>query len=192
MSKEEVVEILNENKIGVLLTDTLYGVVSRALSKKSVARIYRLRKRNHKKPMIVLISSMGDLDTFGVKIDETTRKVLREIWPGKVSVILDCPGKKFEYLHRGTYAIAFRVPAIPSLRQLLKKTGPLVAPSANPEGLPSAQNIFEAKRYFGDAVDFYYGRGKSNASASTLLAYEAGRWIIKRQGSCLPEFLRHM
>lgn len=188
--REKIIKILRENGVGVLPTDTLYGIVGSALSKKAVARIYRLRKRNSGKPMIVLIGSISDLKTFGVKINEATLKNLQEIWPGKVSVILHCPNKKFEYLHRGTGAVAFRVPAMPSLRRLLKKTGPLVAPSANLEGLPPAQNILEAKKYFGDSVDFYYGRKKSDILPSTILAYASGKWSIKRQGVYLPEFLR--
>lgn len=178
-----IVKCLGNNGVGVLPTDTLYGLVGSAFSKKAVARIYRLKKRNSKKPLIVLIGSLRDLARFGVKPDAKTRKILQNIWPGKVSVILPCRNKKFQYLNRGTNTVAFRLPAKHSLRNLLKKTGPMVAPSANPEGLPSARTIREAKNYFGDSVDFYADCGRLYSLPSTLIAIKGGNIIIKRWGS---------
>lgn len=183
ISQKDVVAILKRGGVGVLATDTLYGIVGSALSKKAVARIYRLRKRDLKKPLIILIASMRDLAQFGVTIDRKTKKLLSAVWPGKVSVILLCPSKKFAYLHRGTKTLAFRVPASVRMRRLLQKTGPLVAPSANYEGMPPATTISEAKKYFGKEVDFYSNAGKRASAPSTLVSIESGRIVIKRQGS---------
>jgi L-threonylcarbamoyladenylate synthase len=58
-------------------------------------------------------------------------------------------------LHLGTQSLAFRVPKPKGLQSLLKKTGPLVAPSANPEGMKPALTMREAKKYFGNAVALY-------------------------------------
>jgi len=69
------------------------------------------------------------------------------------------------------------------VRDFLKKTGPLVAPSANIEGEKSAKNIDEARKYFGDSVDFYEDGGEIEGTASTLVKLEEGKLIIKRQGS---------
>jgi L-threonylcarbamoyladenylate synthase len=56
-----------------------------------------------------------------------------------------------------------------SLGRLLKKTGPLVAPSANPQGLPPASNVKEAKIYFGERVDFYVPGGSPAAKSSKII-----------------------
>lgn len=150
-------------------TDTLYGLVGSAFNENTVARIYKLRKRNLRKPMIILIGSLADLKLFNLRIPRGTKKILREIWPGKVSVILPCPAKKFSYLHRGKNSLAFRLPQKAGLIKILKATGPLVAPSANFEGEPPAKTIKEAKRYFGNKVDFYLDGGKINFAPSTLI-----------------------
>ncbi len=63
----------------------------------------------------------------------------------------------------------FRLPSPKPLRNLLLKTGPLIAPSANPEGLSPSKNIEEAKKYFGDSVDFYVDGGEIEAKASKLI-----------------------
>lgn len=136
-------------------TDTIYGIVGSAMKRKTVERIYRLRKRNPKKPFIILISSARDLAKFGIRSDARVKAFLNKVWPGPVSVILPCLTPKFRYLHRGTKTLAFRVPKPKATRALLEKTGPLVAPSANVEGKPPARNIGEAIRYFGDKVDVY-------------------------------------
>lgn len=180
---EKIVEILSNRGIGVLPTDTIYGLAGAAFSKEAIEKIYKLRRRSLKKPMIILISSLDDLNLFKVKVDEEVKKLLQKFWPGKVSIILPCPYEKFFYLHRGTKKLAFRVPALNWLRNLLKRTGPLVAPSANPEGLPHAQTIKKAKEYFGKNVDFYVSGGKLSGLASTLIEIRDKNIIIKRKGA---------
>jgi len=180
---------LKRGGIGVLPTDTMYGIVGRALNKKTVERIYVLRKRNPKKPMIILIAHVGDVARFGVALDAQTKKILDHVWPGKVSVVLpQSVGnkklvKKFRYLHRGTRSLAFRLPEPAWLRALLLKTGPLVAPSANFEGRPPARTVKEAKRYFGDKVQFYVDIGRLASKPSTLVAAERGIIRVLRPGA---------
>ena len=177
---QEAKEILTKGGVGVLPTDTIYGIVGSALRPKTVERIYKLRKRNPKKPMIILVGLMGDLKRFGVNIDAKTKRILKRFWPGKVSIILPCLSKKFSYLHRGTKTLAFRLPAKKSLRALLRKTGPLVAPSANIEGKRPARTIAEAKRYFGNKVDFYVDAGQLADRPSKIIRIENGKVFTLR------------
>ncbi|NCN07466.1 tRNA pseudouridine(55) synthase TruB [Candidatus Falkowbacteria bacterium] len=178
---KQQIDILKKGGIGVVPTDTIYGLVGKALNKNTVERIYKVRKRSPDKPLIILISQISDLNKFGVKIDNKTKKILQKYWPGQVSVILGCH-KKLDYLHRGTNSLAFRLPDNKWLRFLLRKTGPLVAPSANPEGLDPALTIRQAKKYFSNMVDFYIDRGKLESSPSTLVKIEAGNIIVLREG----------
>ncbi|MBI4250239.1 threonylcarbamoyl-AMP synthase [Candidatus Uhrbacteria bacterium] len=150
-----VASLLRKGKIGVMPTDTLYGLVGSALLPEVVDRVYRVRKRNRKKPMIVLIASKDDLAHFGIILNSRQAKLLKQVWPGPHSIILPCCSKKYHYLHRGKKSLAFRVPADEELRRFLQKTGPLVAPSANPEGRDPARTIRQARAYFGESIDFY-------------------------------------
>ena len=173
---KEVGKELKEGKIGVIPTDTVYGLVASALDKKSVEKIYELKKRDKKKPLIVLISSLKDLETFGAKIDKETAK---KYWPGKVSIVL--PVKKFEYLHRGKKSLAFRLPDDETLIRILKASGPLVAPSANTEGKDPATTIEEAKKYFGESINFYLGAGKLKSKASKIISIKKGKVEVVRK-----------
>ncbi len=182
---ERAAKILRAGGIAVIPTDTIYGIVGSALKKSTVEKIYALRKRNPKKPMIILIASPRDLARFGIRPDAFTKKLLGRWWPGKVSVIFSAPSKKFSYLHRGTRTLAFRVPEPKWFRALLRKTGPLVAPSANPEGEAPARTVREAKKYFGERVALYAGGGKSASKPSTVVALRKGKIVVLRKGAVM-------
>jgi len=190
--KKTIIPILKWGGIGVLPTDTLYGVVGSAFDKKTVELIYELRKRDSDKPMIILISSVGDLKKFGVVLSGAQKKTLSKIWPAKVSVVFSCKDKKFKYLHRGKNSLAFRLPAEAGLVGLLKKTGPLVAPSANKSGKNPAATYLEAKKYFGEEVDFYVDGGKLKSKPSTIIEMkEDGSLKVLREGAVkLPKRLK--
>lgn len=179
---DKVIKSLRLGQIGVLPTDTLYGLVGQALNQETVERIYQTKNRQPDKPFIILISSATDLKTFGIKINSATQNFLSTVWPGPTSIILPVNQKglvkKFSYLHRGTGFLAFRLPKNKILREIIKKTGPLVAPSANPEGQKPAQTTTEAKKYFGQQVDFFLSIGKKLAGQpSRLIKVENGQII---------------
>jgi len=184
---DTIVWILQKGGVGVVPTDTVYGIVASALDKKAVQRVYVLRKRNPKKPMIILIAHEAQLGLFGVHPSVQERKMLRQVWPGRVSVILPCSQKFFTYLHRGTKTLAFRVPVSVSLRAFLKKTGPLIAPSANTEGRHPAETVSEAKKYFGTEADFYVSAQKRvNGNPSAVAELRNGAFIVLRTGPPFP------
>ncbi|MCL5258114.1 MAG: L-threonylcarbamoyladenylate synthase [Patescibacteria group bacterium] len=165
----KVGDLIKKGKIGVIPTDTIYGLVAKALDKKAVERVYQIKKRNKKKAVIVLIGSIKQLDLFKIKIDRRTEDFTKKIWPGRVSLIFFCSDKKFWHLTRQNNSLAFRLPQEKWLIDLIKKTGPIIAPSANIENKPSARTIKEAKVYFDDQIDFYLDRGELIGQPSILL-----------------------
>jgi L-threonylcarbamoyladenylate synthase len=189
MKYDSVIKILKSGGVGIFPTDTIYGIVGSALRPEAVERIYFWRKRDSKKPPIILVASVNDVKKFGVLIDPETEKILARAWPGKVSVILPMARrqkqahKRFEHLHRGTKTLAFRVPKPAWLKALLEKTGPIIAPSANFEGEPPALTIRAAKKYFGNNVDFYADAGRLVSEPSTLIRIEKGDIIVVRKGA---------
>ena len=124
VKKADFVKILKTGGIGVLPTDTVYGLVGLALLPETVTRIYKVRRRTPTKPLIILISKIADLKKFGIELSPEQKNFLAKNWfispeqgrggPGPVSIILPLPKAnwvKFKYLHRGTKALAFRLPA---------------------------------------------------------------------------------
>ncbi|MBI2019322.1 threonylcarbamoyl-AMP synthase [Candidatus Daviesbacteria bacterium] len=181
---EQIVKLLQQGKVGVMPTDTIYGLVGSALNPQAVEEIYLLRKRDSSKPMIILISSLEDLLDFDIVLTNQQKEFLNKIWPNPVSVILPCPFDRFFYLHRGKKSLAFRMPDNKNLLKILQKTGSLVAPSANIEKQKPAETIEEAKGYFNDQVAFYADEGQLKSIPSTIIRlYEDGTKIVLREGS---------
>lgn len=162
---KQTIRILRSGGVSVLRTDTLYGVVAQADHHQAVDKIYRLKTRHPDKSPIVLISSFDQLfDSYDAHIIER----LKKLWPGKNSVILPSQNAP-EWITRGNGSVAYRLPDNAALIELIDQTGPLVAPSANPEGQAPAMSIGAARRYFGDAVDCYIDGGEvTDATPSKL------------------------
>ncbi len=154
-------QIIKNGGVAVIRTDTLYGIVCDAFNQHAVERIYHIKNRNPLKPVIVLVADYKQIALFGVSLSEEVKEMLSKYWPGKVSVILPASDTTVNthYIHKGTGGIAFRIPDDEYLQKRLIETGPLVAPSANPEGKPPARSVNEAIDYFGDKVDYYEDKG---------------------------------
>ena len=175
----KIADQIKKGDVGVLATDTLYGLVGLAENKPAVQRIYDLKNRDPRKPLIILISNIDQLKLFKVEIDDSIKQELEQYWPGPVSIILKCENAEFEYLHRGTNSLAFRLPDKPELCDIIDEAGPLVAPSANPEGMEPPINIQEARDYFKDKADFYQEGNVSN-KPSTIIDLTAVQPTILR------------
>src|SRR5258706_6817173 len=176
----DIADYFVQGKLVVLPTDTLYGVLAVAKNPEAVEKVYRLKGRNPAKPVIILISEVGDLKKLSVSPTEWQMKYLDKYWPGKVSIILTCETEELRYLHRGANSLAFRLPDDERLRELIKLTGPLIAPSANPEGLAPALNMAKAQEYFGDRVALYVDGGERNSLPSTLVSLVGDKLQVLR------------
>lgn len=179
-----LVELIRQGKIGVLPTDTLYGIHASIKHPNSIERIYTLRGRSLTKPFIILISKIDDISNLGITIDNQTSAAIAKIWPNKVSLVLPTNDPKLKYLHRGNNSLAFRMPNKPDLLSLIEKTGPIVSTSVNPEGEAPALTIDEAKKYFADKLDFYVDVGKLESAPSTVITFKKGKIEVLRQGAC--------
>ena len=175
----ELASVLVESKIAVIPTDTIYGIVARAEDQNAVERVYSVRQRNPSKPCIILISSISDIKNFGIEVTQF-ESTLASYWPGPVSIVVPCPASEFDYLHRGTNSLCFRMPDVEWLIELIGKTGPLIAPSANIEGNTPARNVAEAREQFGDDVDFYMDGGDVDGKPSKVISLLDGTVTVLR------------
>lgn len=179
----QIINFLKIGKVGVLPTDTIYGIAGSALNLQTVGEIYLLRKRDLSKPMIILISSLEDLQEFNIVLSLEQTNFLKQIWPNPISVVLPCLSSEFTYLHRNKESLAFRMPKKDELLGIIKEVGPIVAPSANIEGEKVAENITQAKEYFNNKISFYVNGGEVVAKSSTIIQlYEDGTKIVLREG----------
>jgi tRNA threonylcarbamoyl adenosine modification protein (Sua5/YciO/YrdC/YwlC family) len=180
LSDAELLKFLQNGAVGVMPTDTLYGVVCRAADPHAVARLYELKSRE-RKPGTVIAATIEQLVELGVKARYL--KAVEQFWPGAVSVQLPLDNS-LSYYHQGVFHGAFRIPDNAEICALLEQTGPLLTSSANQPGGPPATNIAEARAYFGDQVDFYVDGGDlSGRGPSTVLRVVDDAIEILREGT---------
>jgi L-threonylcarbamoyladenylate synthase len=153
--------------VGVIPTDTLYGIVARAADQTAVNRLYAIKKREQK-PGTIIAADLEQLERLGLK--HRYLKAVEQFWPGAVSVVIPAADPALAYLHQGKMSLAVRIPDDTKLRTLLKRTGPLLTSSANQPGQASSVTIQQARDYFGDQVDFYVDGGDlSRHQPSTII-----------------------
>ena len=166
--------------VGVIPTDTIYGLAARAADHRAVARLYAFKQREAK-PGTLIAASIDQLVELGIKRRYLT--AVAQYWPNPLSVIIPC-GPELAYLHLGKQSLAIRIPNKPELRELLQKTGPLLTSSANHPGEPPANTVAEAEAYFGEAVDFYEDGGNlANYKPSTIIRIVDDAVEVLREGA---------
>lgn len=180
LTLKQAASSLNNGEVGVIPSDTIYGLAARAHDKNAVKRFYSLKSRDHK-PGTVIAASVEQLVELGV--DERYLQKVAHLWPNPISIEIQL-GPKLAYLHQSTGRQAFRVVADKALRKVLEETGPLVTSSANKPGLPSANTVKEAWNYFKNEVDFYVDAGDLSYRAPSTIAKITDNGIeVIRQGA---------
>jgi Putative translation factor (SUA5) len=182
---DKVVQVLKEGGIVCAPTDTIYGLLADAGNRKAVERLYEFRRPSGR-PFIVLIPDVEDALNFDIRMPRLGFPLLSL----GLTVIFQKRTTIPTYLTRWRKSLALRVPIRGAfITKLMKEFGrPLVAPSANPEGLPPARNVKEAMDYFGDKVDLYVRGPRLEGRPSTIVKFVSDKTIkIIREGSVPKE-----
>jgi L-threonylcarbamoyladenylate synthase len=87
---QQIIKSLKEGGVGVIPTDTVYGIVCSALNEKSVEKVYGIRRRRPDKPCIILIADISDLSLFGIEIDSPSNQVTKQLI-NKVTLLFPAP-----------------------------------------------------------------------------------------------------
>jgi tRNA threonylcarbamoyl adenosine modification protein (Sua5/YciO/YrdC/YwlC family) len=180
LSDSTLIDRLHQGAVGVLPTDTVYGLACRAADPEAVSRLYKLKTRENK-PGTIVAANIDQIIELGVPARYV--KAVQQFWPNPVSIIVPTD-PSLKYLDQGKFSLPFRVPKPSEFTRLLEKTGPLLTSSANQPGEPPANNIDEAKKYFGEHVDFYVDGGDlSNQQASTIIRMVDDAIEVIREGA---------
>jgi L-threonylcarbamoyladenylate synthase len=187
-SDPKLLSLLREGAVGVIPTDTVYGLVCRAADEAAVRRLYALKSRENK-PGTIIAAKLQQLIDLGLKARYL--KAVEHYWPNPLSVVIPC-SEELEYLHQGQNSLAVRISADDTLRGFLAHTGPLLTSSANHPGEPTANNLEEAQAYFGDKVDFYLDGGETrDHQPSTVIRVVDDAIEVLRKGALdIDEFGR--
>jgi L-threonylcarbamoyladenylate synthase len=145
--KKSIKNLNNGNIVG-LPTETVYGLGGNAYSKKSILKIYKLKRRPKSNPLIVHYLNLKDASK-DIVLNEKFKKLYKQFCPGPITFILKKKyGSKINPLASAKLkTVAIRFPKHRVVRSILKGINfPLAMPSANKStnvSPVSAEDVFD-------------------------------------------------
>jgi L-threonylcarbamoyladenylate synthase len=166
-------------------TDTVYALGAPINDPACVKKIYEIKQRSFNQALPILLAEPGDVDLVALEVPETSRKLMREFWPGALTLVF----KKTSFVHdlvtAGGQTVAVRIAAHPLAIEIVKGVGvPLVGTSANIHGKPSPTTAQEVEAQIGNKIELIIDAGKTPGSVeSTIIDMSTNRPRILRQGA---------
>ena len=182
-------EILENENLVAIPTETVYGLAGNIYSEKAINLIFKTKNRPFNNPLIVHIHSKELLENIAQEIPEKAKKLADAFWPGSLTLVLKKKETIPYSITAGKETVAVRVPNHPLTLELLKQLDfPLAAPSANPFGSISPTTSQHVADYFTDTLEMVLDGGNcENGIESTIVGFENEKAILYRLGSISVE-----
>jgi L-threonylcarbamoyladenylate synthase len=135
---KEVIPLISDwfrqGRIIAYPTDTVYGLGCLATDEQAVKKIYRIKKRDKNKPLVVLVASKKMAEEYSY-INRGQRQILNMYWPGPYTFILAGKDKLAPSLSDNRKNVAVRLPNSGFLIKMIERVAaPIVATSLNISG----------------------------------------------------------
>lgn len=164
-----IIKCLLKNLVGIIPTDTVYGLVGIYGNVDVAHKIARLKFQKIVKPIAVIVSSIAMAKSIAV-VNKKAIDLWKQSLPGKLTLILPSKVKIQK-------TIAIRITVNSWLVNIINQTGPLYATSANIHGEKPITNI---KDNILDA-DFIVEGNTINNEPSTIIDLTNDKYQIIRQ-----------
>ena len=168
---KKAIKHLNNNDCIAIPTETVYGLAGNAYSDCATDKIFRLKKRPKKNPLIVHYYNLNLLrkDCF---ISKKFLKLYKKFCPGPISFVLKLKEKSLisKNVTNNKKTLAVRFPKHPLTRKLLSKLKyPLAAPSANIATRISPVKKQHVLDEFGKKIKFILDGGQSKIGVESTI-----------------------
>ena len=160
-------DLLARGGVAAVPTETFYALAADPASEEGVSRVFEIKGRDDGKPLLVLLSSRGDLAKLGVEAEPRLLDRFFDIWPAPLTVVL--PLRAPIAASRGARTLAVRVPALKTVRRLLELAGPLTGTSANRSGRPPISDPDEVARELDGDLDLLVDGGPAPGGAPSTI-----------------------
>lgn len=181
--------ILNAGGVVAVPTETVYGLAASIKFPKAVRQIFKIKGRPADNPLIVHVANLVQLKTLVKSVPKNITKI-KKFWPGPLTVVLIADKKRMpKVIRAGLGTVAIRWPKHKLMQALIKKTGPLAAPSANLSGRPSPTRVRHVEHDLGADFPVLDGGACAHGVESTVIALSDAGWRVLRLGAISEESL---
>lgn len=124
--------LLQDGKLVVFPTETVYGLGANAFNVEAVKQIFVAKGRPLSDPLIVHIAHEDTLEQLVTHVPIEAQQLAQAFWPGPLTLVLPASTHVPKIITAGLPNVAVRMPRHPIALALIQATGfPIAAPSAN-------------------------------------------------------------
>ncbi len=127
----EAAQRLLAGGVVALPTETVYGLAACADQPEAITRVFQIKGRPSTHPLILHIAQLSELTDWAADVPASAQLLASTCWPGPLTLLLRRSERVSDLITGGRDTVAIRIPAHALAQQVLKFSGPFVAPSAN-------------------------------------------------------------
>ena len=150
----EAINILKKGGLILYPTDTIWGIGCDGTNPEAVDRVYKLKKREDSKALVMLASNLDmvaryieEIPQMAIQLVEVNDAPMTIIYPGATGLANNAIAEDG--------SVGIRIPLSGSCLELVQRFGkPLVSTSANISGEPAPKSFSEISQHIKDGVDF--------------------------------------
>lgn len=136
--------------------EAVWGLSCDPWNEQAVERLLSLKQRRPEKGLILAADRIERFADLLQDLPEDQLRRIEQSWPGPVTWLVPHCNRIPEWVSGAFDTVAIRVSAHPALAQVCAELGrPMVTTSANPAGAQPARELFQVRRYFAEALDYY-------------------------------------
>lgn len=189
--KQRIKNILLNDGVIAFVTDTVWGIGCIPESEKAVKKIYDIKHRDAKKPLILMSYDTYPLLKYVDTLPKMAHILIKKYFPGGLTVVTNKSSETPDYITSGMQTVGIRVPnnVVFSEISKLSPSGVLATTSANISSCPPALSYEQAIDAIGGDVDYVvkdYSDGAKGIS-STVVGIFGEDIKIFRQGDVVIE-----
>ncbi len=170
-------------KLIVYPTETVYGIGADIYNETAVKNLYISKKRPFDMPLSVAVSDKAMLEKVAV-LNENADKLIKAFLPGPLTIIIKKQPDVPDIVTSSSQKVGIRIPDNRFALELIRRTGPIVATSANLHSHPDAVDVNAAITDFGDSVDTYIDAGSCTIGQPSTIVWLMDKEVeIVRQGA---------
>ncbi|MEO0802699.1 MAG: L-threonylcarbamoyladenylate synthase [Cyanobacteria bacterium J06642_2] len=184
VSLERLCELAHAGEAICFPTDTVPALA--ALPRQAQV-VYELKRRSRDKPLAILAANTESLQSYVLGWETAWSRLAGRGWPGALTLVLPASAQvPADAIARGS-TVGVRVPDLAMARQLLARTGPLVASSVNLSGQAPLLNPVDIAAVF-PQLPILQAEFPSARPPSTVMKWQSGHWKMVRQGAFVGPF----
>ncbi len=183
------------NRGGVVLApaDSSYALIADAFNPDAVGELLKLKGRDRSSVVPVLVASSTTVSGLVYEMDSNAHLLMDAFWPGELTLILRSAPTLAWDLGATLGTVSVRMPSSALLLELLERTGPVAAMSANRLGLPAPTSLAQAEQVLGEleSLDLILDDGELTPSPpSSIVDLTSSTPTLVRAGGVTVDQIR--